>query len=147
VSASPLRDPWRGERGFTLLEVLVALVIAVLALAVLAHAGLDGLRGAVLSGRYQEALARAQSHLAAIGETPVPGDRQGDEGDGFHWRVRIVPVATTTVPLAASGQLGMSSTQPISLMAVNIVISWGTPRRAVELDSERVVASAASAQP
>lgn len=147
MSASPLPDPWRGERGFTLLEVLVALVIAVLALALLAHAGLDGLRGAVQSGRYQEALVRAQSHLAAIGDAPAPGDRQGDEGDGFHWRVRIVPVATTTVPLAASGPLGMSSTQPISLIAVSIVISWGTPRRAVELDSERVVARMVSAQP
>jgi len=135
------------EGGFTLLEVLVAFVIAALALAVLARAGLDGVRGTVQSDRYQEALARAESHLAAIGDSPVPSDRQGDEADGYHWHVRIVPVAATERPAPSSGPGAMPSAQPLGLDAVSVAISWGVPPRVVELDTERVVAGAAGAAP
>jgi general secretion pathway protein I len=137
-----------GERGFTLLEVLVAFVIAALALAVLAHAGLDGLYGAQLSSRYQEALARAKSHLAAVGDTPTPSDLQADEGDGFHWHVRIVPLATTGAATTIGSTLTAGAAPPpITLLAVSVAISWGTPRRSVELDSERLVAGSAGNAP
>lgn len=127
------------DAGFTLLEVLVAFIIASLAFAVLAGAALDGMRAAKLSSRYQEALARAQSHLAAIGPSPQPSDRQGDEGDGYHWHIRIVPM--TSAPIALSGpdsDPGHRSTRAI-LYAVSVGISWGdrSPRQ-VELDSERI---------
>jgi general secretion pathway protein I len=113
------------DEGFTLLEVLVAFVIAALALGVLFHGSLDGLRSAQIAGLYQEAVARAQSHLSAL--TPASltsGDRQGEDGNGFHWRVRIAPIASA----------GSSA-----LYAVNVSISWrdGT-WRSVELDSERI---------
>ncbi|HEX3984154.1 MAG TPA: prepilin-type N-terminal cleavage/methylation domain-containing protein, partial [Acidisoma sp.] len=96
----PDREAARHDDGFTLLEVLVAFVIAALALAVLAGAGLNGIASAKLSNRYQEALARARSHMAAVGPQPAPSDRQGDEGDGFHWHVRVVQLASaqTTGP-------------------------------------------------
>ncbi len=123
------------DEGFTLIEVLVAFVIATVALAVMVHAAVDGLRGATLAGRYQEAMARARSHLAAVGDAPTPGDRQGDEGDGFHWHVRIAPLATAT--LARQGQA--------TLLAVNVAISWG--HRTVELDSERLVSAAVTEAP
>ena len=123
------------DAGFTLIEVLVAFIIAGLALAVLAHAGLDGLRASSLSARYQEALARAQSHLAAIGDAPQPSDRQGDEGDGYHWHVRIVPLAASAI---ASGHA--------TLLAVSVSVSWGdAPGRRVQLDTERVVGFMAAA--
>lgn len=126
----------RREAGFTLIEVLVAFIIAGLALAVLAHAGLDGLRSSSLSARYQEALTRAQSHLAAIGDAPQPSDRQGDEGDGYHWHVRIVPLANAVI---ASGHHA-------TLLAVSVAVSWGhSPGRRVELDTERVVAGTVTA--
>jgi len=134
------------ERGFTLLEVMVAFVIAGLALAVLFHAGLDGVRIATLSDRTQEAMARAQSHLAAIGDSPQPGDRQGDEGDGFHWHVRIVPIATAAPPAQQPRTLTVGAAPPaprLTLMAVSVAISWGgAQHRSVELDSERVIAGA-----
>ena len=145
----------RDERGFTLLEVLVAFIIAGLALAVLARAGMDGIRGATLSGRYQEAVVRAQSHLAAIGDNPVPSDRQGDEADGYHWRVRIAPIADAALGQAERRTLLVS--QPgtasapkphVTLMAVSVAISWGGElHRSVELDSERVVASGGPSPP
>ena len=76
------------QSGFTLLEVLVAFIIASLALAVLFHTGIEGLRGATNAARTQEALARAQSRLATIGrDLPLQdSDRQGDDGGGYHWR-------------------------------------------------------------
>ncbi len=53
--------------GFTLLEVIVALAIAALALIVLFRAGSDGLFAVDTATRAEEAVERAQSHLAAIG--------------------------------------------------------------------------------
>ena len=87
------------EAGFTLLEVLVAFIIAALALAALFSGALGGLRAAATSGRYLEAVSRAESHLAAAttGDALAAGDRQGDEGAGFHWHVRIAPAQVATM--------------------------------------------------
>jgi general secretion pathway protein I len=117
----------RDERGFTLLEVLVAFVIAALALGVLFRGTLGGLRTAQVAGRYEEAVTRAQSHLAALTAGGLtPGDRQGDDGNGFHWRVRVAPV-------------GLAGAGASALYAVGVSISWmDGSRRSVELDSERI---------
>src|SRR5215470_15119227 len=86
----------RAEAGFTLLEVLVALAIAGLGLGALFAAASGALGNIDLASRHQAATRHAQSHLAAVGiETPLaPSDRSGDDGDGFRWRVLIVPVET-----------------------------------------------------
>lgn len=121
------------QAGFTLLEVLVAFIIAALALAALFSGGLGGLRAANVSGRYTEAVSRAQSHLAAatIGDALSPGDRQGDEGNGYHWRVRIVPTAT--------GGPGQPGEPALTLYAVSAAVSWteADQTRAVQLETMR----------
>jgi len=83
------------DAGFTLLEVVVAFIIAALALSALFGGGLAGLSATAVSARYQEALARAQSHLAAATSEGAltASDRQGDEGNGYHWRVRVTAAA------------------------------------------------------
>jgi general secretion pathway protein I len=125
------------EAGFTLIEVLVAFIIAALFLALLANAGIEGLRASHVSGQYQEALARAQSRLAAAVEASQVSDRQGDDGDGFHWRVRTVPLAHI---VTASG--------PATLLAVSVAISWGPSRgRSVRLNTEQVAGGAMGAAP
>ena len=132
-----MRGSPRSADGFTLIEVLVAFIIAGLALAVLVHAGVEGLRASSLSARYQEALARAQSHLAAAVDASQPGDRQGDEGDGFHWHVRTVPLAHIT-----------TSNGPATLLGVSVAISWGPPPgRSVHLDTEQVAGGNLGAAP
>ena len=135
--------PNREPGGFTLLEVLIAFIIAGLALGLLFRGGIEGLQAASVAGRYAEAISRAQSHLAAssIPDGLTAGDRQGDEGHGFHWRVRIALLAVATPdPLARAGSL-------LALYAVSAAESWveSGRTRVVQLDTE--VAGAAPASP
>ena len=74
VRCSPVRVST--EHGFTLLEVLVAFIIAALALAVLFHAGLSGVQAAQSASHYEQAIARARSHLTlAVHASPTRGRR------------------------------------------------------------------------
>jgi general secretion pathway protein I len=131
----------REAQGFTLLEVLVALVIAGLALGALFSGAVTGLRSARLSLDYAEAVSRAQSHLAAAGTGAplVAGTRHGDDGGGFAWRVAVHPLATTTLQNGGSLTSSASSAR-VSLYAVSVVISWTKDGgvRQVELDTERI---------
>ena len=128
--------PEHRKAGFTLLEVLVAFIIAAIALAALFSGGLGGLRAATVSGRYTEAISRAESHLAAasIGDALTSSDRQGDEGGGYHWHVRIAPVATATPVPGAVG-----NTPRLALYIVRASVSWTEQdqTRSVELDTMR----------
>jgi general secretion pathway protein I len=153
MSPAPAEPPFQSEAalsdaGFTLLEVLVAFMIAGLAFAVLAGAALEGMRSASLSDQYQEGLARARSHLAAVGPSPQPADRQGDEGHGFHWHLRVVQLASAPVTVASlDGEVGEPSAH-VSLYAISVAISWGDHgRRQVELDSEQVGVTPARSSP
>src|SRR5262245_58465334 len=97
--------------GFTLIEVLVALAVAALGLAVLMAAIGVGLGNARLAERYLEATSRAQSHLAQVGVSlPLsPGEQSGDDGGGFSWLVRISPAAVNASAAEAGTQ------QPLTL--------------------------------
>src|SRR5215471_9205923 len=88
--------------GFTLLEVVVALAIAALALVGLFQAGSGGLFAVDTAARAEEAVQRAQSHLAAVGRDSalVQGDFTDDDGGGYRWRLRVLPMATRQVPVA-----------------------------------------------
>lgn len=120
------------ERGFTLLEVLVAFIIASLALGILFQGGIGSLTTARVAARYGEALSRAESHLAIAGTGPEfqPQDRQGDEGKGFHWHLAI--------QLVAHGVAEPGKPMP-ALYAIIVSISWpeGPRSRVVTLRTER----------
>ncbi len=107
--------------GFTLLEVVVALVIAALALVGLFRAAGGGLFAVDTAARAEEGVQRAQSHLAAIGHDAalVEGESSGDDGGGYRWTLRVRPLAKQQVPAPD----GISSTTTI-LFAVEVAISW-----------------------
>ncbi|MBB2202579.1 pseudopilin I [Gluconacetobacter tumulisoli] len=81
------------EAGFTLIEVLIAFVIAMLALGVVYEGMVGGIAATQIANRTEEAISRAQSHLAAVGHgmRVVPLVQGGDDGSGFTWQIRIVP--------------------------------------------------------
>src|SRR5260370_4680943 len=88
-------DAGSPPRGFTLLEIVVALAIMGLALVGLFRAGSGGVLAVDAAGHVNEAIERAQSHLAAIGRIAAitPGETEGDDGGGYGWRVRARPLA------------------------------------------------------
>jgi prepilin-type N-terminal cleavage/methylation domain-containing protein len=80
-----------GGRGFTLIEVLVALVIFALVFGVLAQIFQSGLRQTAGAAAASEATMVARSQLARVGvELPlVAGEALGETADGLHWRTAI----------------------------------------------------------
>lgn len=79
--------------GFTLIEVIVALAILTVALAVVLQNFSIGMRGARLAERHTIAVLHAESKLAAVGvETPLEeGETSGVFDNGFGWRATIRP--------------------------------------------------------
>ena len=110
--------------GFTLLEVLVAFVVAALALAVLYSGGIEGLTTTRTAKNRDEAVARATARLEAMchGARLIPGLQSGDDGSGFSWR--------TQVQVAESALLGGGSADDLrpklrlTLFSVGVTVSW-----------------------
>jgi general secretion pathway protein I len=131
------------EAGFTLLEVLVAFVIAALAFTVLFKAVGSGVGTASTAGRYEEATARARSHLAATGRENLLSATtlNGDDGAGYHWRIAVDPIASTK-PIAdeQDAEETPNPPQPIGLFRVTVSISWNESGRTreVSLQTQRV---------
>jgi prepilin-type N-terminal cleavage/methylation domain-containing protein len=81
----------RAERGFTLIEALVAIVILALALSALFSAHDTGLRGATTVDAHLQARLLAQSLLAQWSQYRVlQGPSQGRSGR-FAWTVAVAP--------------------------------------------------------
>jgi len=107
--------------GFTLLEVVIALAIAGLALVGLFRAGSGGLFAVDTAARAEEAVQRAQSHLAAVGRdaSMTEGEFTGEDGGGYRWRLRVRPLSVRQAPGQNSGSLASTT-----LYEVEVAISW-----------------------
>lgn len=128
----------RRQRGFTLLEVIVAFALLALALTLL----LGSLSGAARQVRAADdstrAALHAQSLLAQIGvgEHLQPGRREGEfEGGRFRWELEVAPYvdpALATTPLR-------DPSAP-ELMQLRLVTRWGEqPAQRIVWDSLRLV--------
>lgn len=136
----------RADGGFLLLEVLVAFLIAALALVVLLDGASGALRATSMAGRYGQAVARARSHLAAVGggAAPlVPGVTTGNDGSSFHWQIQITPESTAQAPGPGSPGVGRAS---LILYRVVVTEFWddGRGERSVRLISARLTGGATS---
>jgi general secretion pathway protein I len=116
------------QSGFTLLEVLVAFVIAALALGVLFQGAIEGLAAVHLADRTTEALNRAQSHLASVGHgIPLRTQtQQGEDGSGFHWSVAIRPLQSAALVQGGGGDAQHPMRE--TLFEVRVTESWDGPQ-------------------
>jgi general secretion pathway protein I len=122
-----------GARGFSLLEVLVALAVLALSLGVLLQSFGSGARAATTTDRYAQALALAEERLALsdIGREARAGVTQGARGE-FAWQLEIAPYAEV-------GEARVSGWVP---HVVRAIVTWrdGSSERRVQLDSLRLLA-------
>jgi prepilin-type N-terminal cleavage/methylation domain-containing protein len=83
----------RGDRGFTLLEVLIALVILIVGLAAYYLAFGSGLLAGISAERTWRAAQAADNLVAQLGRSiPVDeGVTAGELSDGQHWNLRLEP--------------------------------------------------------
>jgi type II secretion system protein I len=116
------------SRGFTLLEVLVALTIVSLAIVTLMQLSSQGLRLLRLADDHQQAVLVADRVARGV-DVPREGSDAGQEGP-FRWerRVALVPVPETLTPGAGP--------KP-QLYSLSVTVRWGS--RTLELASLRTV--------
>lgn len=90
------RSTIAGARGFTLVEVIVAVVIAAVALSALAGVFGGGARAAAAASELTRANAYAESLLASAGvEKPLAdGTESGSTADGLRWTMTVADEST-----------------------------------------------------
>lgn len=126
----------RAQRGYTLIEIVVAFAILALGLTLLLGT-LSGatrqVRDAGLAGR---AALHAQSLLAEHGEAAQPGNLGGELEDGrYRWKLDVAPWQD---PQPARGP-AMVDPNGARMLRLQLEVAWGEggPRQRVELSSLR----------
>lgn len=123
-------DSPANTRGFTLLEVLVALMVFTLAFGVLTQIVQTGLHQSASAEATSVATLLAQSQLARVGvDLPLEvGEGGGMIDERFRWRTMISPA-----------ELPMERDE-LAAFVVEVTIAWGSPdaSREVTLTSLRL---------
>jgi general secretion pathway protein I len=125
------------QKGFSLLEILIAFSILALSLGILLKIFSAGVNSAVIAEDYTAAVQIGQSLMAKTGiETPLQaGQESGLENEKYQWEVEVSPfefnpekVDTTSITTA--------------LFKVKVIVSWGDDNsndRQIELTSLRLI--------
>lgn len=113
----------RGQRGFTLIEVVVAFALLALALTFLLGSLSGAARQVRIASDSSRATLHAQSLLAqlGVGETLQPGRRQGDfEAGRYRWALEIAPYADPLKQAAAT-----DNPSAPRLLWLRLSVEWG----------------------
>jgi general secretion pathway protein I len=125
------------EKGFSLLEVLVAFSILALTLGVLLNIFGGGIRLAGVSDNTARAASIAQSRLAQVGmvEELTEGEIRGDFDERFRWIVRVQPYEVMDEEIDTENL-------PVQLYLVNVRVEWddGGRQRSLALTTLRLAA-------
>jgi general secretion pathway protein I len=125
------------QRGFTLVEILVAMVVLAVAAVSLLQSFAGGLRATDSARQRTYAMLLAQSKLAVVGiELALEaGASEGRFDDRFAWRVVISP-AGDGAPAEDAGAIATA----VEVMNVTVTVSWPAldPSGSVQLTSARL---------
>jgi general secretion pathway protein I len=122
----PARRSQKGDAGFTLFEVLVALAIVGLALGALASVFSNGLIGHETASDAETALAVAEEHLALAAATLHPGSSRGTDAGRFAWQATVSPSDDGGKPAEVPNSLPL-------LYRVAVAVAWHDGRHSRQL--------------
>jgi len=124
------------KKGFTLIEVLVALAILGVGLSVIIELFSGGLRLGKASEEYTKAANHGRMKLEEISTQKdiAEGREEGDYDDGFLWQVDVKKIVT--LPMEKDPDFK----PPVDLFQVKINILWksGSKERSISLESYKM---------
>lgn len=123
----------RDQKGFTLLETLVAFMVLSIVLVVILQVFSGGIRSGYKSGKYLYGTFHARAKMEELMMTDTaPGDYEGRFGDGYRWEARV-----SLIDGQQEGQNGAGLVR----MAVSVKVSWQERGQSagVELHSLKLV--------
>lgn len=114
-------------QGYTLIEVLVAMVILAMSLTVLFRVFATGLRNVDVSADYARAVIIAETQLAEMGvsESLVRGEFDGSVDERFYW--------TRTVEEYFPFSLADYDVLPVGAYQVTVAVEWQNAERTREI--------------
>ena len=125
------------QKGFSLLEILIAFSILALSLGILLKIFSAGVNTAVVAEDYTSAVQIAESLMAKTGvETPLlAGQDSGLENEKYHWLVEVSPFVFNPENVDATAITAV-------IFKVKVIVSWGDDNandRQVELTTLKLI--------
>ncbi len=126
------RFPFSSSRGFTLLEVLVALALLSIALIVIIQLFSANLRGIAISEDLAKAVMKAESAMREVLDDEDISEKSSSETtpDGYR-----IDVAIT------NAEEGRTENLPLKLLQIQLVVHWkdGVKERALTLKTMKAI--------
>ena len=125
------------QKGFSLLEILIAFSILAISLGILLKIFSAGINTAVAAEDYTAAVQIAESLMAKTGlESPLQaGEDSGTENEKYEWQVLVTPYLFNPENI---DEMTITTT----LFKVKVIVNWDiekTKRRQIELTTLKLV--------
>jgi general secretion pathway protein I len=128
------------QRGFTVLEILIAFTIAALSMAALTKIFAQSLDVTERAGGITQATLIAQSKLAQVGAA-IPlqdGGANGEEQNGaYRWQVTVTPYEVPRIESPDAPVALAPLVLPLEMKRIEVIVRYAEPERSITLVSYR----------